>query len=402
MMALEPGQRIGDYEVVTKLGAGGLGEVYEVRHLISQRREAMKILLPDQGSPEMVERFRREVQTLATLNHVNIAQLHTAFYHENQLAMIMELIHGETLRDLRLRMAITLTQALDYAAQTLNALAYAHGLGVIHRDIKPSNIMITDGGFVKLLDFGIALTGHGAELTRAGYLLGSLNYMSPEQVGGSKATSRSDIYSVGVTLYELLTGTLPIKGANNYEIMMGHINQVPVAPREIAPQVPNAISDAVMRALSKDPIQRFATADEFLHALRPAPATSAEGHTYAATLPIPAFTSHQEPISSGGTKTPVPGSMGAPVSRNTPLPMPSHSQAATQPITGKSGSSSGFQNLSLEDISRKLAVYIGPVAKFVVKKLAAQSDDPDFIFREAAKQIPSEADRAAFLKSRRQ
>src|SRR5579871_6064307 len=121
-MAFSPGQKVGDYEVLAKLGAGGLGMVYEVQHQISRRREAMKILLPDQGSPEMVERFRREVQTLATLNHVNIAQLHTAFYYENQLAMVMELVHGETLRDLRLRMAITLPQALDYIEQTLNAL----------------------------------------------------------------------------------------------------------------------------------------------------------------------------------------------------------------------------------------------------------------------------------------
>jgi serine/threonine protein kinase len=397
-MTFEPGQRIGDYEVVAKLGAGGLGVVYEVEHLISQRREAMKILLPDQGSPEMVERFRREVQTLATLNHVNIAQLHTAFYHENQLAMIMELIHGETLRDLRLRMAITLAQALEYIAQTLNALAYAHRLGVVHRDIKPSNIMITDGGFVKLLDFGIALTGHGSELTRAGYLLGSLNYMSPEQIGGSKATSRSDIYSVGVTLYELLTGTLPIKGENNYEIMMGHINQTPTAPRQLAPQVPAVISDAVLRALAKDPLERFATADEFLHALRLTPSTSEEGHTYAAPLPVaPAVRAGMPAPLVASTPAPVP----AAVASSGRLPAPSHTQAAAQPVQSKSGSSSGFENLSLEDISRKLAVYIGPVAKFVVKKLAAKSEDIDFIFREAAKEIPSDADRAAFLKARR-
>ena len=400
-MAFEPGQRIGDYEVVAKLGAGGLGVVYEVEHLISQRREAMKILLPDQGTPEMVERFRREVQTLATLNHVHIAQLHTAFYYENQLAMIMELIHGETLRDLRTRMAITLPQALEYIAQTLNALAYAHRLGVVHRDIKPSNIMITDGGFVKLLDFGIAITGHGTELTRAGYLLGSLNYMSPEQIGGSKATARSDIYSVGVTLYEMLTGTLPITGANNYEIMMAHINQVPVAPDKVVPHIPALISDAVMRALAKDPAQRFATSEEFLHALRLTPGTSEEGHTYAAPLPFP-------PVAS--VRTPVPADAHMPASKpaarvETPLPMrpPSGSgQFATQRLQNKSGSSSGLQNLTLEDISRKLAVYIGPVAKFVIKKLAAQSEDLDFIYREAAKQIPSEADRAAFLKARRQ
>jgi len=387
---------------VAKLGAGGLGVVYEVQHLISQRREAMKILLPDQGSPEMVERFRREVQTLATLNHVNIAQLHTAFYYENQLAMVMELIHGETLRDLRLRMAITLPQALEYIAQTLNALSYAHRLGVVHRDIKPSNIMITEGGFVKLLDFGIALTGHGSELTRAGYLLGSLNYMSPEQVGGNKATSRSDIYSVGVTLYELLTGTLPIKGTNNYEIMMGHINQVPVPPNQVAPQVPHAISDAMMRALAKDPLQRFATADDFLHALRLTAATSVAGHTYMAPLPLPTAAGSQ--ISAAGIQhSPNPAPVQPAATPGTPLPMPSHSQVATQPLPGpgKLASSSGFQNLSLEEISRKLAVYIGPVAKFVVKKLAAQSEDLDFIYREAARQIPSDSDRAAFLKSRR-
>jgi eukaryotic-like serine/threonine-protein kinase len=390
-MAFEPGQRIGDYEVVARLGAGGLGVVYEVQHLISERREAMKILLPDQsGTPEMVERFRREVQTLATLNHVNIAQLHTAFYHQNQLAMIMELIHGETLRDLRARTAITLPQALDYIAQTLNALAYAHRLGVVHRDIKPSNIMITDGGFVKLLDFGIAITGHGSDLTRAGYLLGSLNYMSPEQVGGSKATSRSDIYSVGVTLYELLTGELPIKGENNYEVMMGHINQVPIPPHHIAPLVPTPVSDAVMRALAKDPMQRFATADDFLHSLKLTPATSQEGDTYAAPLPTMAA-----PATSGRTPMPppaVPAAVSGPSSQRF-VPVP--------PVAQKSQSSSGLQSLPLEDISRKLAVYIGPVAKFVIKKLAAQSEDIDFIFREAAKQIPSDTDRAAFLKSRR-
>src|SRR5260370_34914990 len=173
-MVFEPGQRIGDYVIVGRLGAGGLGVVYEVEHLISQRHEAMKILQSDQGTPEMVERFRREVQTLATLNHVNIAQLHTAFYYENQRAMVMELIQGETLRDLRARMAITLPQALDYISQILSALTYAHRLGVAHRRINPSNVMISEGGFVKLLDFGIALTSQSSNLTRAGYLLGSL------------------------------------------------------------------------------------------------------------------------------------------------------------------------------------------------------------------------------------
>jgi serine/threonine protein kinase len=375
-MAIEPGQKIGDYEVIARLGAGGLGVVYEVRHLISQRREALKVLHPEQSStPEMVERFRREVQTLAALNHPNIAALHTAFYYENQLAMVMEFVEGETLRDLRLRTAVTLPQGLDYVAQILRALVYAHARGVVHRDIKPSNIMIAEGGVVKLLDFGIAITERSSDLTQSGYLLGSLNYMSPEQIGGSKATARSDLYSVGVTLYELLTGRLPVTGNSAYEIMLGHVQQIPPEPHRIAPQIPIALSDAVMLALAKDPAQRFASAEDFLRAVEAASAQT-----------------HPEPL----TTMPLPR---PPLAGQRPV-------TASQPSTGtlrqRPVSSSGFQSLPLEEVSRKLAAYIGPVAKIVVKKLAAQSDDLDFIYREAAKQISSDADRAAFLRSKRQ
>jgi serine/threonine protein kinase len=369
-MSIEPGQKIGEYEVVAKLGAGGLGVVYEVRHLISERREAMKILLPDQsGTPEMVERFRREVQTLATLNHVNIAALHNAFHYENQLVMVMELIHGETLRDLHLKAAIPLPQILDVIAQTLRALTYAHQLGIVHRDIKPSNIMISTGGTVKLLDFGIALQQETTGLTRAGYLLGSLSYMSPEQVGGRKATPCSDLYSVGVTLYELITGTLPITGSNNYEIMMGHMQQVPIPPHQVVPSIPAELSVAIMRALEKDPARRFATADEFLRAIQP-----------------------------------ISGEHAAPAAATAQIPLPpqSVSQPIAAPAPQRSSSGSGFESLPLEELSRRLATYIGPVAKFVVKKLAAQTTDIDAIYREAAKQIDSEADRAAFLRSRHQ
>ena len=367
-MALEPGKKIGDYEVVRRLGAGGLGVVYEVQHVISQRREAMKFLLPDQSAPEMEERFRREVQTLAALSHVNIAALHTAFYFEDQLAMVMELIHGETLRHRRLRIAITLLEALDFVSQVLRALVYAHGLGVVHRDIKPSNIMITETGVVKLLDFGIAANTRSSDLTQSGYLLGSLDYMSPEQVSGGKATPRSDIYAVGVTFYELLTGRLPITGSTAYEVMMGHMKDVPPPPHQIAPQVPVVLSEAVSRSLAKDPGERFPTAERFLCALETA--SSALQHDSTVTLP-----------------TPKPAA---------PAASPSGS------IVQKPPSGSGFQSLPLEELSRKLAAYIGPVARVVIKKLGAQSTDMDYIYREAAKEIPSEADRAAFLRSRHQ
>jgi eukaryotic-like serine/threonine-protein kinase len=364
MMSLEPGQRIGDYEVVAKLGAGGLGVVYEVQHLISQRREAMKILLPDQsGTTEMVERFRREVQTLATLNHPNIAGLHNAFYHDNQLVMVMELIEGVTLRDWRVKSGASLAQALDMAAQMLRALVYAHGLGVVHRDIKPSNIMITRGGEVKLLDFGIAIAQGPGDLTRAGYLLGSPQYMSPEQVSGSRATPRSDLYSVGVTLYEFLTGQLPTGGTSVYEIMMAHMHQIPTPPHEIAPAIPVPLSLAIMRALAKDPADRFPSAADFLNAIE----------AVSGVVRIPSASS---------------------------LPTAAHPSRSVESPQPKTGSSSGFENPALEQISRKLAIYIGPVAKIIVKRLAEKSLDPDSLYREAAKEIGSEADRAAFLRSR--
>ncbi len=344
-MTFEPGQKIGDYEIVARLGADDNGAVYDVQHLTTRRREAMKILPLEQGTPEMV-------QPLTTLNHVNIARVHNAFSYENHLVIIMELIHGETVRNLRARMGITMRQALDYTEQTLKALGYAHRLGVVHGDIKPSNIMITSGGFVKLLDFSIALTSAG-----------SLSYKSPEQISGSKATARSDIYSVGVTLYELLAGTLPVK----------ENNPAPVRLNQLAPEVPGVVSDAVMRALARDPGDRFATAEDFLHALRLTTTSVEPGNTYIGPFPVSRMASARTPMPPTDTSWPA-----APAA------------SAAPPI------------VSVDEISRKLAAYIGPVAKFVVKKLAAQSEDLDFIYREAAKEIPSEADRAAFLRSRRQ
>ena len=165
-MAFELGQQIGDYEIIRALGTGGLGQVYEVRHAISQRPEAMKILLPGQiATPELSERFRREIQLLGGLSHPHIAALHNAFYFDGQLIMIMELVSGETLRDRSARTRMPVPVVLQYARQMLSALDYAHGRSVVHRDIKPSNIMITEESQVKLVDFGIAISNRSAELT---------------------------------------------------------------------------------------------------------------------------------------------------------------------------------------------------------------------------------------------
>jgi len=186
------GQHIGDYEILSMLGVGGMGKVYKVRNVISDRMEAMKILLPDLSSNQgLADRFLREIRLLAALNHPNIAALRTALTHENQLVMVMEFVEGETLANRLARAPLSTAEVVNYADQVLSALSYAHKQSIIHRDIKPANMMLTPGGMVKLMDFGIARSSTDGSLTSTGTTLGSLNYMPPEQVRGEAADARS-------------------------------------------------------------------------------------------------------------------------------------------------------------------------------------------------------------------
>ena len=181
-MPINVGDFIGDYEVIAPLGSGGIGQVYRVRHTISDRVEAMKVLIPDRpGAAEVGERFLREIRVLASQQHPNIASQHTAFRHDGELIMIMEFVEGATLRTGIAAGNLNIGQSLDYTRQVLKGLAYAHNLGVVHRDIKPSNIMISMHEQVKLLDFGLAFKGQTSDLTRTGLIMGSLHYMSPSR-----------------------------------------------------------------------------------------------------------------------------------------------------------------------------------------------------------------------------
>lgn len=376
-MAFQIGQKVGDYEVVSILGAGGLGQVYEVRHTISQRSEAMKVLLPGQiATPELAERFRREIQLLGALNHPHIAALHNAFYADSQLIMIMELVSGETLRARSGRMRMPIPEVIGYAKQILSALEYAHSRGVVHRDIKPSNIMITAENQIKLVDFGIAIGEHSAELTAPGFMLGSVNYMSPEQIAGDKATARSDIYSVGVTLYEILTGWLPVKGSTNLEIMRSHLNDRPTAPIHLNQGLPLELSNILLKALEKSPEDRFPTAHSFLTALDLVPAAAIRGAFSVETTAL--HTPSGVPI----TAAPEPQRANA---------NPSQDQKSVSQVV----------QFPIDDISRKLAVYIGPIASVVVRKLAPKCTDLNQLYQEAATHISSEKDRQKFLQSKR-
>jgi len=267
-MPFEVGQSAGDYEILSVLGKGGMGRVYQVRNIISNRVEAMKVLLADVAAEaELGDRFISEIRTLARLDHPNIAKFHTAFKVENQLVMVMEFVEGFTLSDRAGRGPIPLDEVLSYITQVLAALSYAHTNGVIHRDIKPSNIMVTSHGIVKLMDFGIAKSNAETLLTRPGTTMGSMLYMSPEQVRGATIDARSDLYSAGVVLYELSAGRRPFEAENTFAILEAQLNTVPKSPLELNPSLPPALNEIIMTALAKEPMRRFQSAEAFRNAL---------------------------------------------------------------------------------------------------------------------------------------
>ncbi len=288
-MSEETGKRIGDYEILGVLGSGGMGKVFKVRNVISDRVEAMKILLPDlAGRQDLADRFLREIKVLATLNHPNIAALRTALTLDNQLVMVMEYVDGITLATRLEGGAIPVADALNYIDQALNALSYAHKQNVIHRDIKPANMMLTPAGVVKLMDFGIARSGNEPGLTKTGTTLGSLYYMSPEQVKGQPTDARSDLYSVGVSLYEMVTGARPFRADSDYSLMAAHLQQPPKPPIEVRSDLPAALNEIILLAIAKEPAQRFQSADAFRNALNSVrsalPATSRAAQTATAMI----------------------------------------------------------------------------------------------------------------------
>ena len=307
------GQTVGDYEVLSILGLGGMGKVYKVRNVISDRAEAMKVLLPDLTAHQsLADRFLREIRLLASLNHPNIAALRTALTYENQLVMIMEFVEGETLANRIARAPISTAEAVNYSEQILSALSYAHKHNIIHRDIKPANMMLTPQGVVKLMDFGIARSGTDGSLTSTGTTLGSLNYMPPEQVRGEAADARSDLYSFGISLYELLTGKLPFQGDSQYSLMTAQLNQQPPSPISLRADVPPALNEIILMAMAKDPADRFQSADAFCNALKSVPVSAlpSPGTTFATTPRVPL--SPDDTLM--GTLAPGAGAMGRMVS----------------------------------------------------------------------------------------
>jgi eukaryotic-like serine/threonine-protein kinase len=270
---MEVNRRIGDYEILDEIGSGGMGRVYRVRNVISDRVEAMKVLLPDLvGRQDLAARFLREIKLLAALSHPNIAALRTALTADNQLVMIMEYVEGQSLAKRLMQGAIPAQEALDYIDQVLDALTYAHARHIVHRDVKPANMLLMPQGVVKLTDFGIARSRDDQTLTVTGTTTGSLSYMSPEQVKGEATDARSDLYSLGISLYEMVTGRRPFQADSDFAVMMAHLERQPKPPVEFQPGLPAGLNEIILKAISKEPARRYQSAGEFRQALKALPA----------------------------------------------------------------------------------------------------------------------------------
>ncbi len=361
---LEVGKTVGDYEIIALLGQGGMGKVFKVRNVISDRVDAMKSLLSyGDGQSEGAERFIREIKVLAKLEHPNITSFRTAFRLNDEVLMIMEYVEGSSLSRKLVKQRLELWRAVDYACQVLSALSHAHQSGVLHRDVKPSNILIGAGDRVKLTDFGIASLTADPGLTITGGTVGTLYYMAPEQMKALPIDGRADLYSVGVTLYEMITGRVPFKGDSYYSVLKANLEHRPIPPNELVPDMPAELSAIIEKSLEKNPRDRFQTADEFRAALQELNLEKPSDND------APTASAMAEPHSAPVSKTP----------------------------------SRSFKHLDadvLATASKKLAVFIGPVAKIVVGQAANRARSVEDLYQILATEIPSAQDREKFLRSR--
>jgi serine/threonine-protein kinase len=253
----------GRYRIQRKLGAGGMADVYLAEDQELGRRVAIKILNGRHANDDQfIERFRREAKNAAALNHPNIVSIYDRGEAEDTYYIAMEFLDGRTLKELIVsRGAAPINVAIEYARQILSALRFAHRHGIVHRDIKPHNVLVDAEGRVKVTDFGIARAG-ASQMTETGSIVGTAQYLSPEQAKGGEIDQRSDLYSLGVVLYELLTGKTPFDGETPVEIAMKHLSTTPKPPSTLRPDVPPELDMVVMRALAKNPDERYQSADE--------------------------------------------------------------------------------------------------------------------------------------------
>ena len=265
------GQKINDrYEILKLIGEGGMANVYLANDTILDRQVAIKVLRGDLSNDDkFVRRFQREALAASSLSHSNIVEIYDVGEDDGSFYIVMEYIEGKTLKQLiKKRGVLSLSESMDIMLQLLDALSQAHDSYIIHRDIKPQNIMIKENGLVKITDFGIAMALNRVELTQTNSVMGSVHYLPPEQASGKGSTIRSDIYSLGILMYEMLTGKMPFRGDSAVEIALKHMKEPLPSPKEINPILPQSVENIIIKAAAKNPKNRYKDVREMADDIR--------------------------------------------------------------------------------------------------------------------------------------
>ena len=264
------GQKINDrYEIIRVIGEGGMANVYLANDLILNRKVAVKVLRGDLSNDEkFVRRFQREALSASSLNHPNIVEMYDVGEDDGDFYIVMEYVEGKNLKQLiKRRTRLSISEVIDIMKQLTDGIAHAHDSFIIHRDIKPQNILILDNGLVKITDFGIAVALNSTQLTQTNSVMGSVHYLPPEQAAGKGATFKSDIYSLGILMYELVTGTLPFRGENAVEIALKQMKEPIPSVKEFDESIPQSVENIILKSCAKNPKNRYDSARDMYYDL---------------------------------------------------------------------------------------------------------------------------------------
>ncbi|MFN7987860.1 MAG: protein kinase [Thermoanaerobaculia bacterium] len=384
-----PGRTFGSYEVLEELGRGGMGRVFRARHVTLERDVALKLLAEQFTEDDFyVQRFLKEARAAARLNHPGIVQIYDFGQVGAHWYLAMELVEGRSLAHfLKTWGRFSEQNAVVLARQALAALGVAHAAGIVHRDVKPDNLILGKKGVLKLVDLGLAKKIDDPGASSTGFAAGTPYYISPEQIEGrADVDGRADLYSLGATLYQLVTGQVPFPGPSSAVIMSRHLNERPPDPRTYTPELSEGFSAAVLRLMARERERRPRDAEEASREL--AALQAGEGLPAAPPVPSPPPPSRaaaaDPALSALETAWPGPGS--APTAR------------PTRELPSGAGAPPGWDGEVYRRVEEKLAERVGPMARVLVRQAAKEAADFEELCRRLAPQIPDENARAAFLR----